>query len=45
MRRRTRNDGIQIKTSEQFDLMRIAGLVVADSLAAMRDAAVPGATT
>ena len=45
MRRRTRNDGIQIKTSEQFDVMRTAGLVVAEALAAMREAAVPGATT
>ncbi len=45
MRRRTRNDGIQIKTPEQFGVMREAGLVVAEALAAMREAAVPGAST
>ncbi|MHA3705147.1 type I methionyl aminopeptidase [Jatrophihabitans sp. YIM 134969] len=45
VRRRARHDGIQIKTLEQVDLMRTAGLVVAEALAAMRTAAVPGATT
>ena len=45
MRRRTRDDGIQLKTLEQFEVMRRAGLVVAEALAAMRAAAVPGAST
>ena len=45
MRRRSRGDGIQLKTPEQFDVMRRAGLVVAEALDAMRAAAVPGAST
>jgi methionyl aminopeptidase len=36
---------IQIKTPEQIDLMRGAGLVVAAALAAMRDAVAPGVST
>ncbi|WP_454049674.1 type I methionyl aminopeptidase [Cellulomonas sp. Marseille-Q8402] len=36
---------IELKTTEQVLLMRQAGLVVADALAAARAAAVPGATT
>lgn len=36
---------IELKTPEQVQLMRRAGLVVADALAAARAAAVPGATT
>jgi methionyl aminopeptidase len=38
-------DRIELKTPEQVLLMRHAGLVVADALAAARAAAVPGATT
>lgn len=38
-------DRIELKTPEQVLLMRRAGLVVADALAAARAAAVPGATT
>lgn len=38
-------DRIELKTPEQVLLMRQAGLVVADALAAARAAAVPGATT
>lgn len=38
-------DRIELKTPEQMLLMRRAGLVVADALAAARAAAVPGATT
>ncbi len=36
---------IQYKSPEQIDAMRAAGLVVADALAAMRDAVAPGVTT
>jgi methionyl aminopeptidase len=36
---------IQYKTPEQISLMRAAGLVVADALAAMRDAVAPGVST
>ena len=42
--RRRRND-IQIKSMGQLSLMRAAGLVVADALAAMRAACVPGTST
>lgn len=45
MPRRNRGDGIQLKTPEQLDLMRLAGLVVAEALEAMTTAAVPGAST
>jgi methionyl aminopeptidase len=38
-------DRIELKSPEQVLLMRRAGLVVADALAAARTAAVPGATT
>lgn len=38
-------DRVELKTPEQVLLMRRAGLVVADALAAARAAAVPGATT
>ncbi len=37
--------GIELKTPEQVRAMRVAGLVVADALAALRDAVVPGVTT
>jgi methionyl aminopeptidase len=40
-----RRDEIQIKSIEQFRLMRRAGLVVADALVAMREAAQPGVST
>lgn len=36
---------IQLKTPEQIETMRAAGLVVARALAAMRDAVAPGVTT
>ena len=36
---------IQYKTPEQIQLMRAAGLVVADALAAMREAVAPGVST
>jgi methionyl aminopeptidase len=36
---------IQIKTSEEIALMRSAGLIVADALAAMREAVAPGVST
>jgi methionyl aminopeptidase len=36
---------IQYKTPEQIELMRAAGLVVAEALAAMRDAIAPGVST
>src|SRR5215207_3882529 len=37
--------GLEIKSPEQILLMREAGLVVADALAAVRDAVRPGITT
>ncbi|GIF72884.1 type I methionyl aminopeptidase [Asanoa siamensis] len=43
MRRHQLN--IQLKTPEQIDLMRRAGLVVANALAAMRAAVAPGVST
>jgi methionyl aminopeptidase len=43
MRRNQLN--IQLKTPEQIDKMRAAGLVVAAALAAMRDAVAPGVST
>lgn len=36
---------IQIKSSEEIALMRSAGLIVADALAAMREAVAPGVST
>ena len=36
---------IQIKTLEQLKLMRVAGLLVADTLELLRNAVVPGVTT
>ncbi|MEJ7770849.1 MAG: type I methionyl aminopeptidase [Geodermatophilaceae bacterium] len=36
---------IQIKTAEEIALMRSAGLIVADALAAMREAVAPGVST
>jgi methionyl aminopeptidase len=44
MRRRPRVT-IEIKSAEQIELMRLAGLAVAEGLARMSAAAVPGATT
>ena len=38
-------DRIEVKTPEQLELMRRAGLVVAGALQAMREALVPGVTT
>jgi methionyl aminopeptidase len=43
MRRRQRS--IEIKTREEIRAMRVAGLVVAEGLAAMSAAAIPGAST
>jgi methionyl aminopeptidase len=40
-----RKDRIEVKSPEQVALMRQAGLVVARTLEALRDAAVPGVTT
>jgi len=37
--------GVEIKTPEQLDLMRRAGLVVGETLATLREAARPGITT
>src|ERR1700742_3348215 len=37
--------GIEIKSDDQISLMRAAGLVVARGLAAMSEAAIPGAST
>ncbi len=42
---RRRHSEIELKTVEQIKLMRAAGLVVAEGLAAMRDAAVAGSST
>jgi methionyl aminopeptidase len=42
---RRRHPTIEIKSVEQISLMRTAGLVVAEGLAAMRDGAVAGTTT
>ena len=42
---RRSKEQIQLKTPEQFALMREAGLVVARALAAMREAAAPGVST
>jgi len=41
----TRDRGIEIKTPEQIDLMRVAGLLVGETLELLRDAARPGITT
>ena len=40
-----RKSNFEIKTSAQFDLMRAAGLVVADTLALLRESVTPGMTT
>lgn len=40
-----RRSGIEIKSRDQLDVMRQAGLVVARALAAITDAAAPGVTT
>jgi methionyl aminopeptidase len=40
-----RDRGIQIKSAEQLDLMRVAGLLVGETLELLRAACVPGATT
>jgi methionyl aminopeptidase len=42
---RLRRSGIQLKTPEQFVLMRRAGLVVAQTLQALREAIRPGVST
>ena len=36
---------IRLKTPDEIEMMRLAGRVVAEALAAMRDAIVPGETT
>ena len=40
-----RDRGIEIKTPEQIDLMRVAGRLVGETLELLRDAAAPGVTT
>ena len=40
-----RDRGLEIKTPEQIDKMRVAGLLVGETLNLLRDAAVPGVTT
>jgi methionyl aminopeptidase len=40
-----RRSNFEIKTSAQFDLMRAAGLVVADTLSLLRESVTPGMTT
>jgi methionyl aminopeptidase len=40
-----RKDRIEIKTPAQIDVMRAAGLVVGETLIALRDAVAPGVTT
>ncbi|MFT8396676.1 type I methionyl aminopeptidase [Propionibacterium sp.] len=40
-----RRERIEVKSTDQLEAMRVAGLVVAEGLAAMREAAKPGATT
>ncbi|MDR7251765.1 methionyl aminopeptidase [Nocardioides sp. BE266] len=40
-----RDRGIEIKTPEQIDLMRVAGRLVGETLELLRDAARPGVTT
>ena len=42
---RLRDRGIQIKTPAQIEAMRVAGLVVGETLELLREAAVPGVTT
>jgi methionyl aminopeptidase len=42
---RRRQSPIELKTVDQINLMRAAGLVVAEGLAEMRAAAIPGAST
>ncbi len=42
---RLRDRGIQIKTPAQIDAMRVAGLVVGETLEVLREAARPGVTT
>lgn len=37
--------GLEIKSREQIDLMRVAGLLVGETLELLRDAAVPGVST
>lgn len=44
-RPRTRRSAIQVKTPEQLGFMRVAGLVVAGALDAVRAVATPGVTT
>ena len=40
-----RRPGIELKSADQIRLMRVAGLVVARTLAAVREAGLPGVTT
>ena len=40
-----RDRGLQIKTPEQIDLMRVAGRLVGETLELLRTAALPGVTT
>ncbi|GLZ04115.1 methionine aminopeptidase [Actinomadura sp. NBRC 104412] len=45
MLRRRRRHGIQVKTAEQVELMRAAGLLVGETLERLREAVKPGITT
>ena len=45
MLRRRRRHGIQVKTAEQVELMRAAGLLVGETLEMLREAVKPGITT
>jgi methionyl aminopeptidase len=40
-----RDRGLEIKTPEQIDLMRVAGRLVGETLELLRDAARPGVST
>ena len=40
-----RDRGLEIKTPEQIDLMRVAGRLVGETLELLREAVRPGATT
>jgi methionyl aminopeptidase len=45
MLKRRRRHGIQVKTAEQVELMRRAGVLVGETLALLREAVKPGITT
>jgi methionyl aminopeptidase len=45
MLKRRRRNGIQVKTAEQVELMRVAGLLVGETLRMLRESVKPGITT